>query len=75
MQKIHYLCNQLFTKTTIGIYGKSEGDSSAEEYEGYAKQIIKVGKGMVIVELFNEDEMDGASNFYTVSVLFQDWVD
>lgn len=48
------------------IYGKGApvGD---DRYE------IKVGNGLVSISYFNEDEMDGASDFYVIQTFYQDF--
>lgn len=58
--------NQLVKKME-SIYGKGTpiGDDSYE---------IKVGTGKVLVSYFNEDEMDGVSDFYVVQTFYQDFV-
>lgn len=57
--------NQLVKKME-SIYGKGTptGDDTYE---------IKVGTGKVLVSYFNEDEMDGASDFYVVQTFYQDF--
>ena len=54
-------------------YGKGKREPSSDQ--GYAKHTIPVGKGFVTVEMMNEDEMEGASDFYLVLVYLQDFKD
>ena len=60
-------------KKMESIYGKGVEDSWSTESQ--AKHTIKVDKGTIIIEFFNEDELEGASDYYIVSALFQDFVD
>lgn len=57
--------NQLVKKME-SIYGKGTATNDYS-YE------INVGKGKVSVSYFNEDEMDGASDFYVVQTFYQDF--
>jgi len=47
----------------VSIYGKGEYKFNENDRKQY---LIKTDKGEICVELFNEDEMDGASDYYTV---------
>jgi hypothetical protein len=51
----------------IATYGQGTYTDNLEGYKGYK---IKCGKGVVAVWLTNEDEMDGASDCYRVSVVY-----
>lgn len=51
------------------IYGKGTRGES-DEYSLNHK--IKVAKGVIIIDMFNEDEMDGSSDYYMVNALYQD---
>ena len=55
-----------------GIYGKGKTEATEQEY---AKHVIPVGKGVVSIEMMNEDEMDGASAFYMVNMYLSDQKD
>lgn len=68
--KAHF--NQLVQKMEA-TYGKGKREPSSDQ--GYAKHTIPVGKGFVTVEMMNEDEMEGASDFYLVLVYLQDFKD
>lgn len=53
------------------IYGKGTYETNEADYKKY---IIKTAKGKVVIDLFNEDEMDGASEFYCVAFgLSENW--
>lgn len=52
-----------------GIYGKGTRGES-DEYSLNHK--IKVAKGFIEINMFNEDEMDGSSDYYMVNALYQD---
>lgn len=54
-------------KKMESIYGKGQYENNESEYKQYT---IAVGKGELSVSMFNEDEMDGASGFYSVTVGF-----
>ena len=51
------------------IYGKGTRGES-DEYSLNHK--IKVAKGFIEINMFNEDEMDGSSDYYMVNALYQD---
>ena len=51
------------------IYGKGE---CVDNYDDHKHYLLKSDKGSISVELFNEDEMDGASDFYVISVSFSE---
>jgi hypothetical protein len=53
------------------VYGK--GTSGDYDDENTQNRKVKVGNGLVTVSMFNEDEMDGASDFYTIAVAYQDF--
>lgn len=51
-------------------YGKGKATATGEP--NWLRHDIKVHEGTVILEMFNEDEMEGASRFYTISILYTD---
>lgn len=51
-------------------YGKGKAAATGEP--NWLRHDIKVHEGTVILEMFNEDEMEGASRFYTISILYTD---
>lgn len=55
-----------------GIYGKGKTEASEQTY---ARHVIPVAKGYVSIEMMNEDEMDGASDFYVVNMYLSDQKD
>lgn len=60
--------NTLLTKLE-SIYGKGKYESNQNDYKRYH---IRTSKGLVTLDLFNEDEMDGASNFYSIGMSFSE---
>ena len=56
--------NALLEKV-VSIYGKGEYKDNDNDRKHY---LIKTDKGEISVELFNEDEMDGASDYYTIAL-------
>lgn len=56
--------NALLDKV-VSIYGKGEYKFNDNDRKQY---LIKTDKGEITVELFNEDEMDGASDYYTIAL-------
>jgi len=62
--------NSLLSKIQ-SIYGKGAFDVNEADMKRY---IIKTSKGVVTVELYNEDEMDGASESYCIAIgLSENW--
>lgn len=59
-------CFNNILQEIISIYGK--GKYSANE-EGYKMYEISIGTGKVLLDMHNADEMDGASDYYDVSVI------
>lgn len=49
------------------IYGKGKYENNEDDHKNYE---IETEQGSVGINLFNEDEMDGASDFYVISVGF-----
>lgn len=54
--------NALLDKA-VSIYGKGEYQRNDDDWKHY---MIKTDNGEVSIELFNQDEMDGASDYYIV---------
>lgn len=60
--------NALITKLET-IYGKGKYETNDNDYKKYH---IRTDKGLVTLDLYNEDEMDGASDFYCISMSFSE---
>lgn len=65
--KIRY---QQLVKKMEAIYGKGTPDEGNDDY--MAHHTFKVGTGEVGVNMYNEDEMDGASDYYVVDTRYVD---
>jgi len=65
---------QQLVATMESFYGKSKATPS-EFVSGVSDYVISVGSGCVTISIHNEDEMDGASDFYIVEAILQDWTD
>ncbi len=58
---------QALLSQLTSIYGQGKYKDNEKFYKKYH---IKTPKGTVIIELFNEDEMDGSSDCYLIAVCF-----
>lgn len=60
--------NALITKLE-SIYGKGKYNTNDNDRKIYH---IRTAKGLVTLDLYNEDEMDGASDFYCICISFSE---